>query len=231
MSYKILIIEDESSIRELVRMALEEANITEIIEAENGIEALKKVDRYQPSLILLDWMMPEMDGLSVCRTLKMQEHTRNIPIIMLTAKSEESDIVLGLEMGAIDYITKPFSRKVLVARVRAHLREQSEQTTLAEVRRGALILNSEQHYCKLDGENISLTFSEFEILTMLAKHPGRVYTRNQIIQNIKGDGYPVTERSVDVQIVNLRKKLGLWGTNHIETIRGIGYRLKQENYQ
>lgn len=231
MSYKILIVEDESSIRELVRMALEEANITEIIEAENGIEALKKVDRYQPSLILLDWMMPEMDGLSVCRTLKMQEHTRNIPIIMLTAKSEESDIVLGLEMGAIDYITKPFSRKVLVARVRAHLREQSEQTTLAEVRRGALILNSEQHYCKLDGENISLTFSEFEILTMLAKHPGRVYTRNQIIQNIKGDGYPVTERSVDVQIVNLRKKLGLWGTNHIETIRGIGYRLKQENYQ
>ena len=231
MSYKILIVEDESSIRELVRMALEEANITEIIEAENGIEALKKVDRYQPSLILLDWMMPEMDGLSVCRILKMQEHTRNIPIIMLTAKSEESDIVLGLEMGAIDYITKPFSRKVLVARVRAHLREQSEQTTLAEVRRGALILNSEQHYCKLDGENISLTFSEFEILTMLAKHPGRVYTRNQIIQNIKGDGYPVTERSVDVQIVNLRKKLGLWGTNHIETIRGIGYRLKQENYQ
>ena len=128
MSCKILIAEDESSIRELVRMALEEANLTEIIEAENGKDALKKAERYQPSLILLDWMMPEMDGLSVCRTLKMQEHTRNIPIIMLTAKSEESDIVLGLEMGAIDYITKPFSRKVLVARVRAHLREQTDHT-------------------------------------------------------------------------------------------------------
>ena len=231
MSCKILIAEDESSIRELVRMALEEANLTEIIEAENGKDALKKAERYQPSLILLDWMMPEMDGLSVCRTLKMQEHTRNIPIIMLTAKSEESDIVLGLEMGAIDYITKPFSRKVLVARVRAHLREQTEQTAITEIRRGALLINQDQHYCKLDGANIDLTFSEFEILTMLAKHPGRVYTRNQIIQNIKGDGYPVTERSVDVQIVNLRKKLGTWGSECIETIRGIGYRLKQENWQ
>ena len=231
MSCKILIAEDESSIRELVRMALEEANLTEIIEAENGKDALEKAERYQPSLILLDWMMPELDGLSVCRTLKMQEHTRNIPIIMLTAKSEESDIVLGLEMGAIDYITKPFSRKVLVARVRAHLREQTEQTAITEIRRGALLINQDQHYCKLDGANIDLTFSEFEILTMLAKHPGRVYTRNQIIQNIKGDGYPVTERSVDVQIVNLRKKLGTWGSEYIETIRGIGYRLKQENWQ
>lgn len=231
MSCKILIAEDESSIRELVRMALEEANLTEIIEAENGKDALEKAERYQPSLILLDWMMPELDGLSVCRTLKMQEHTRNIPIIMLTAKSEESDIVLGLEMGAIDYITKPFSRKVLVARVRAHLREQTEQTAITEIRRGALLINQDQHYCKLDGANIDLTFSEFEILTMLAKHPGRVYTRNQIIQNIKGDGYPVTERSVDVQIVNLRKKLGTWGSKCIETIRGIGYRLKQENWQ
>ena len=109
MSYKILIADDEPSIRELVRMALEEANLTEIIEAENGQDTLEKAARFQPSLILLDWMMPEMDGLSVCRTLKMQENTRNITIIMLTAKSEESDIVLGLEMGAVDYITKPFS--------------------------------------------------------------------------------------------------------------------------
>ncbi len=231
MSYKILIADDESSIRELVRMALEEANLTEIIEAENGQDALNKAERCQPSLILLDWMMPEMDGLTVCRTLKMQESTRNIPVIMLTAKSEESDIVLGLEMGAIDYITKPFSRKILIARVRAHLREQTSQISTTEIRRGTLLLNIEQHYCKLDGENIDLTFSEFEILSLFAKHPGRVYTRNQIIQRIKGDGYPVTERSVDVQIVNLRKKLGDWGNTHIETIRGIGYRLKQEIWQ
>lgn len=228
MSCKILIAEDESAIRELVRMALEEANLTDIIEAEDGKDALEKAERYQPALILLDWMMPEMDGLSVCRTLKMQESTRNIPVIMLTAKSEESDIVLGLEMGAVDYITKPFSRKILVARVRAHLREQTEISSVTEIRRGTLLLNTEQHLCKLNGESIELTFSEFEILTLFAKHPGRVYTRNQIIQRIKGDGYPVTERSVDVQIVNLRKKLGEWGSNHIETIRGIGYRLKQE---
>ena len=231
MSYKILIADDEPSIRELVRMALEEANLTEIIEAENGRDTIEKAAHFQPSLILLDWMMPEMDGLSVCRTLKMQENTRNIPIIMLTAKSEESDIVLGLEMGAVDYITKPFSRKILIARVRAHLREQSEQSSAFEIRRGSLLINTEQYYCKLDGENIDLTFSEFEILSHFAKHPGRVYTRNQIIQRIKGDGYPVTERSVDVQIVNLRKKLGEWGTKNIETIRGIGYRMKQENWQ
>ena len=157
MSYKILIADDEPSIRELVRMALEEANLTEIIEAENGRDTIEKAARFQPSLILLDWMMPEMDGLSVCRTLKMQENTRNIPIIMLTAKSEESDIVLGLEMGAVDYITKPFSRKILIARVRAHLREQSEQNSAFEIRRGSLLINTEQHYCKLDGENIDPT--------------------------------------------------------------------------
>ncbi|NMA44169.1 MAG: response regulator transcription factor [Oligosphaeraceae bacterium] len=231
MRHKVLIAEDEPAIRELVRLALEEANITEIIEASNGKEALEKAERYQPSLILLDWMMPEMDGLTVCRTLKMQESTRNIPIVMLTAKSEEGDIVLGLEMGAVDYITKPFSRRVLIARVRAHLREQSETTIANEIRRGSLMLNIEQHLCKLNGEPVELTFSEYEILALFARHPGRVYTRNQIIRRVKGDDYPVTERSVDVQIVNLRKKLGEWGSSNIETIRGIGYRLKQENWQ
>lgn len=230
MSYKILIAEDEPSIRELVRMALEEENFTDIVEAENGREAIEKAERYQPSLILLDWMMPEMDGLTVCRTLKMNENTRNIPIIILSAKSEESDIVLGLEMGAIDYVTKPFSRKILIARVRAHLREQTGKVATQELRRGALLVNTDQHYCKLDGENIDLTFSEFEILVLLAKHPGRVYTRNLIIQHIKGDDYPVTDRSVDVQIVNLRRKLGSWGSDNIETIRGVGYRMKQENW-
>ena len=228
MNHKILIAEDEVAIRELIRLALEDAGFTGIIEATDGKDALEKASRYQPSLILLDWMMPEFDGITVCRILKTQDNTKHIPIIMLTAKSEESDIVLGLEMGAVDYITKPFSRKILAARVRTQLREQAEIDSSFEIRRGLLLLNTEQHYCKLAGEEIDLTFSEFEILTLFAKHPGRVYTRNQIIQRIKGDGYPVTERSVDVQIVNLRKKLGTWGQN-IETIRGIGYRLKQEN--
>ncbi len=231
MSYKILIADDESAIRELIKLALAEVNLTDIIEAENGQEAVEKAARYLPALIIMDWMMPVMDGLSACRTLKMQEDTCNIPIIMLTAKSEESDIILGLEIGAIDYITKPFSRNILIARVRAHLRAQSGQNSMTEIRRGALLINTKQHYCKLHGFNIDLTVSEFDIITLLAKHPGRVYTRNQIIEKTKGGGYPVTERAVDVQIVNLRKKLGAWGNNAIETIRGIGYRMKHEDWQ
>lgn len=231
MNGKILLADDEPAIRELVRMALEEANFTDIVEASDGEEALRKATHFQPSLILLDWMMPKLDGLAVCRTLKMQENTRHIPVIMLTAKSEESDIVLGLEMGAVDYITKPFSRKILMARVRAHLRERQALSASTEIRRGALTIYVDQHLCKLDGTAIELTFSEFELLALLANHPGRVYTRNQIIKWIKGDGYPVTERSVDVQMVNLRRKLGAWGSDHLETIRGIGYRFKEEEWQ
>ena len=146
---------------------------------------------------------------------------------MLTAKSEESDLVLGLEIGANDYITKPFSRKVLVARIRTQFRIMSEQEISKELRRAGLVINSDLHSVKLNGNDLELTFSEFEILKLFAAHPGRVYTRNQIIAKIKGEGYPVTERAIDVQIVNLRRKLGLWGAN-IETVRGVGYRMKSE---
>lgn len=223
---KILIVEDEPSIRELVKMALEDAGFSAVYEADDGETALQEVRRVQPDLILLDLMLPGIDGLTVCRKLKSEEDTRHIPIIMLTAKSEESDVVLGLEMGACDYITKPFSRKILAARVRAQLRDQAEAASGNEIRRPGLVINETLHCVKINGSEVELTRSEFAILLLFAAHPGRVYTRNQIILKIKGEDYPVTERAVDVQIVNLRRKLGEWGAENIETIRGIGYRLR-----
>lgn len=222
---KILIVDDEPAIRELVRLALESAGYTALYEAGDGESALKLARQYQVELILLDLMLPGVDGLTVCRKLQNDETTRNIPIIMLTAKSEESDIVLGLEMGATDYITKPFSRKVLVARVRARLRQQTDSADATEIRCEGFAINSERYVATCDGATLDLTRSEFEILKLLAAHPGRVYTRNQIIAKVKGDDYPVTERAIDVQIVNLRRKLGSRG-DVIETVRGVGYRFR-----
>ncbi len=221
----ILLIEDEPPIRELVKLALESAGFTSVLEAGDGETGLDLALRRKPDLILLDLMLPGIDGLTVCRKLKSEEETKLIPVIMLTAKAEESDVVLGLEMGASDYVTKPFSRKILIARVRAQLRDFSEDAASGEIRRAGLVLSEQTHSVSVDGVPVELTFSEFEILRLFAAHPGRVFTRNQIISRIKGDDYPVTERAVDVQIVNLRRKLGEWGSN-IETIRGIGYRVK-----
>lgn len=228
-SKTILIIDDEEPIRELLKLTLQSAGFDSVLEASDGEDGLALAARYLPDLILLDLMLPGMDGLSVCRRLKTSPDTRMIPIIMLTAKSDESDIVVGLEMGANDYITKPFSRKVLTARIRAQFRiaEQQDQSSVLQV--SGLSINKDQRRVSVSGESVSLTFSEFEILVLLAAHPGRVFTRGQIIRRIKGEDYPVTDRAVDVQIVNLRRKLGEWGAAHIETIRGIGYRLAQES--
>jgi len=225
----ILIIDDEEPIRELLKLTLQSAGFDSILESSNGEDGLALATRYMPDLILLDLMLPGMDGLSVCRRLKSSPDTQMIPIIMLTARSDESDIVIGLEMGANDYITKPFSRKVLTARIRAQLRiiEQQNQSSVLQI--AGLSINKDQRRVSVFGESVSLTFSEFEILVLLAAHPGRVFTRGQIIRQIKGEDYPVTDRAVDVQILNLRRKLGEWGAAHIETIRGIGYRLTQES--
>lgn len=222
---RILIIEDEEPIRELLKMTLASAGYTNVAVAVNGEDGLAAARFRTPNLILLDLMLPGLDGLNVCRQLKADSATRNIPIIMLTAKSEESDVVVGLEMGAADYITKPFSRKILIARVRAQLRQWSEQESAGEIRLGELLIQDELHSAKLDGRELELTPTEFAILKLLAAHPGRVFTRNQIIGQVKGQGYPVTERAIDVQIVNLRRKLGDWGAN-IDTVRGVGYRMK-----
>lgn len=225
MNSRILIIEDDDAIREVVRYTLENNGFKDTSEAADGEAGLNIALRERPALILLDLMLPKMDGLEVCRRLKHEESTRDIPVVMLTAKGEESDIVLGLELGAVDYITKPFSGKVLVARIRAHLRQAFEQETADEIRRNGLTLKPSEHTARLNGKPLDLTFTEYGILQMLAARPGRVYTRDQIVSRVKGDDYPVTDRAIDVQMVNLRRKLGAWAIN-VETVRGIGYRMK-----
>ncbi len=225
MNSRILIIEDDDAIREVVRYTLENNGFKDTLEAADGEAGLNIALRERPALILLDLMLPKMDGLEVCRRLKREESTRDIPVVMLTAKGEESDIVLGLELGAVDYITKPFSGKVLVARIRAHLRQAFEQETADEIHRNGLTLKPSEHTARLNGKPLDLTFTEYGILQMLSARPGRVYTRDQIVSRVKGDDYPVTDRAIDVQMVNLRRKLGAWAIN-IETVRGIGYRMK-----
>jgi len=224
-SPKILVIEDDDAIRDVVRFTLESNGFKDVLTAADGESGLKIALREHPALILLDLMLPEMDGLEVCRRLKRDESAQEIPIVMLTAKGEENDIVLGLELGAVDYITKPFSGKVLVARIRAHLRRAFEQESSTEVRFDGLALDTDSHTARLNGKPLDLTFTEYGILLLLARRPGRVYTRDQIVSHVKGDDYPVTDRAIDVQMVNLRRKLGAWSAN-IETVRGVGYRMR-----
>ncbi len=227
---KILVVEDEAPIQELLQFNLERTKYRVKV-VESGEEALEESVNYQPSLILLDIMLPGTDGLEVCKRLKTNPKTQHIPIIMLTALCEEADIVTGLELGADDYITKPFSPRVLLARVKAALRRiESAKPAAAD---GELIsihditIDITRHKVEVAGEDITLTFTEFKVLQLLASQPGRVFTRYQIVDAVHGDDYPVTDRSVDVQIVGLRKKLGEAGP-FIETVRGIGYRFKEE---
>lgn len=223
----ILVVEDEEDISELIKYNLNREGYN-VVCVETGEDGLDKIRQTMPDLILLDLMLPGIDGLRVCKILKNDSKTEHIPIIMLTAKGEEADIVTGLEMGADDYIPKPFSTKVLVARIRSVLRRignPEKPDSSSVVKRRDLVINPGRREILLKGEQLTLTFSEFEILYLLAKRPGWVYTRNQIVNEVKGDDYPVTERAIDVQIVGLRKKLGSYGKN-IETIRGVGYRFK-----
>jgi len=222
---RILVIEDETDIQELVRFNLEKDRY--IVDCrDNGEAGLELAMAKPPALIVLDLMLPEMDGLAVCRKLRADERTRAVPVIMLTAKGEESDVVAGLELGADDYITKPFSPRVLVARVRALLRRTGDDAGDDEARivhRGELEIDPLHHEVRLAGEPISLTLTEFRLLEVLAKRPGVVFTRYQIVDAVKGEDYAVTDRSVDVQVVGLRRKLGAH-SHLIETVRGVGYR-------
>jgi two-component system alkaline phosphatase synthesis response regulator PhoP len=195
---KILVIDDEEDILELLRFNLTKEGY-QVCSASTGEEALSLARTEHPDLVLLDLMLPGIDGLEVARRLKADPLTRSVPIVMLTAKGEESDIVTGLELGAEDYITKPFSRKVLVARLRAVLRRKEEK---------------------------AVDETTFLILSFLARRPGWVFTRSQIVDAVKGDDYFVTDRAVDVQVVGLRKKLGS-ASRLIETVRGVGYRFKE----
>ena len=227
VDHSVLVVDDEEDILELVRYNLEKEGF-QVWGVTTGEAAIKEAMTRRPDLIVLDLMLPGIDGLEVCRMLKARTETTSIPVVMLTAKGEESDVVHGLELGADDYLTKPFSPKILVARVRAVLRRQDSALPDASsvLRIHNLVIHPGRHEVLLEGERIDLTPTEWSILHVLAQRPGWVFTRNQIVDAVRGDNYPVTERSVDVQIVGLRKKLGDQGSL-IETVRGVGYRFKE----
>ena len=220
---KIAVIEDDPGIRTVIRLALKGAGLGTVCEAERGDDGLELVVRERPSLVLLDLMLPGMDGLEVCREIRRTPSVATTPIVMLTAKSTEEDVVRGLEIGADDYIAKPFSRQVLIARIKAALRRpalrQEQVSTL-----GSLRLDKNARTASVDGKELSLTRSEFELLDSLVSQPGRVLTRPQIIASIQNEERDVTDRVVDTMMVGLRRKLGVWAA-HIDTIRGVGYRL------
>ena len=224
---KILVVEDEEDIQELLRynLAKEGYHAHCVSSGEAGLQEARKIF---PDLLILDLMLPEMNGLEVCRQLKNDLNTQPIPIIMLTAKGEETDIVIGLEMGADDYVTKPFSIQVFLSRVRAVLRRgqglESGEPEIFNFK--GLQIHTGKHEVRVEGELVKLTYTEFMILGFLSKRPGWVFTRGQIVDAIRGDGYAITDRAVDFQIVGLRKKLGTV-SKYIETVRGVGYRFEE----
>jgi two-component system phosphate regulon response regulator PhoB len=223
---KILVVDDEEDILELVRYNLSKERYR-VTSALSGEIALQKAREEHPDLILLDLMLPGLDGLSVCRELKRDPAVGSTPIIMLTAKGEDADIVVGLELGADDYIVKPFSPRVLQARIKAVLRRREhDEADDALIRIHDLSIYPARHEVLLKGIPIILTTTEFRILHFLARRPGWVFSREKIINAVKGEDYAVTDRSVDVQIVGLRKKLGSAG-ECIQTVRGVGYKFKE----
>jgi two-component system, OmpR family, alkaline phosphatase synthesis response regulator PhoP len=224
---RILVVDDEEDILELVRFNLAREGY-DVVVAASGEKAIDIARKELPHLIVLDLMLPGIDGLEVTRILKNNPETRGIPIVMLTAKGEEPDIVAGLELGADDYVAKPFSPRILLARVRAVLRRKHNEAPDASdvVKIHNLIIHPGRREVLVNGKNVPLTFTEFGILHYLVKRPGWVFTRTQIVDAVRGTDYFVTDRSVDVQIAGLRKKLGPSGA-FIETVRGVGYRFKE----
>ena len=220
---KIVVIEDDPAIRRVIGLALKTAGYETVLEEDDGRNGLATVLQERPDLVLLDLMLPGLDGLAVCRHIRANPDTGQVPIIMLTAKSEDADIVAGLDAGANDYVTKPFSIEVLLARIRAMLRRPSSgQTQTLEL--DGLVIDDATPRVTLDGQPVSLTLSEYRILGLLVRHRHRVFTRGIIIERISEEQKVVTDRTVDVQMVNLRRKLGAWAS-HVETIRRGGYRV------
>lgn len=224
----VLVVDDEKDIRELLEYNLVR-NGFQVKCVGTGEDALREARQSPPDLVLLDLMLPGVDGLDVCKKLKSDERTAHVPVVMLTAKGEEADQIVGLELGADDYIAKPFSPRVLLARIKAVLRRE-ERTAAGEkeatIEYGPLLINRDRHEVFVEGEPIALTALEMRILCALVGAPGRVYTRYQIVEATQGAGVGVTDRSVDVHIVSLRRKLGDHGAL-IETVRGVGYRFRE----
>jgi two-component system phosphate regulon response regulator PhoB len=223
----IVVVEDESDILELLTYNLTREGY-EVTALANGEQALQLIPRKKPGLILLDLMLPGVGGLEICRLLKAKPETARIPIIMVTAKGEETDVVVGLEMGADDYIAKPFSLRVLMARIHSVLRRREKEPVPAGelLKVHDLVINPGRHEVMGGKTGIELTASEFRLLHFLAQRPGWVFTREQIVDGVKGEDYAVTDRAVDVQMVSLRRKLGR-RADYIETVRGVGYRFKE----
>jgi two-component system phosphate regulon response regulator PhoB len=224
----ILVVEDDEDIQFLIRHNLVKDGF-KVTVASRGEDALRRLKEESFYCILLDIMLPGIDGIEFCRMIKKNIKTQNIPVIMVTAKGEESDIVAGLELGAEDYIVKPFSPRVLIARIRSVLRRKSKElySVSSVLVTAGLEIDPGKHSVTFKGIRIELTHLEFQVLHLLASQPGWVYTRNQIIDSVRDDNYPVTDRSVDVVVVGLRKKLGEAGAL-IETVRGVGYRFAEQ---
>ncbi|MBI5058763.1 response regulator [candidate division KSB1 bacterium] len=222
---KILVVDDEEDILELLRYNLSREG-HQVVTATSGEQALKIVNDSSPDAVILDLMLPGVDGLDLCRTLKSNVETVNIPIIMLTAKDGEADIVTGLELGADDYITKPFSPRVVLARLKAVLRRASSpEITGSTLQFGPLVILPDKHEVRVSGQSVDLTATEFRILQMICRRPGWVYSREQILEFAQGSNSEVTGRAVDVHMVSLRRKLGQAG-DMVETVRGVGYRFR-----
>jgi two-component system phosphate regulon response regulator PhoB len=226
---KLVVIEDEPDILEVMRYNLSREGFR-VICCEDGEDGLRTVRKEAPALVLLDLMLPGADGLEICRILRGDPLTRGIPIVMVTAKGEESDVVLGLGLGADDYVVKPFSPKELVARVKAVLRRsppRADWDSGGRILRGPLLIDPTRYEVRMDNKAVDLTPTEFRLLHFLACHPGRVFTRDQLLNRAIGEDAMVIDRNIDVHIRGLRKKVAPH-THMIETVRGVGYRFKAE---
>ena len=227
---KIVVIEDEDDILEVIAYNLKREGY-EVVTSTSGEDGLEKIEKSSPHLVVLDLMLPEIDGIELCRKLKSDPLTRAIPVIMVTAKGEESDVVLGLGVGADDYITKPFSPRELVARVKAVLRRshtRPEGESRERIARGGVVIDPQRHDVQVDGDPVTLTATEFRLLHFLASHPGRVFTRDHLLSRVIGEDAIVIDRNIDVHVRAIRKKLGPY-RELIETIRGVGYRFKDRD--
>ncbi|HMJ67018.1 MAG TPA: response regulator transcription factor [Candidatus Binatia bacterium] len=227
MKQKILVVDDEPDAVELLEVNLEGAGYT-VASAHDGEEALKKARMTLPDLIILDLMLPEVDGMEVCKILRRDQKTSHIPIIMLTAKAAEIDRVLGLELGADDYVTKPFSPRELVLRVKRLLRAgETEEQKTDRIEWKELVIDIPRHQVTVKGKSIELTATEFKLLTVLAQRKGRVQSREQLLHDVWEYDNLIDTRTVDTHMRRLREKLGQ-GAKYLDTVRGVGYRFVEE---
>ncbi len=228
MAKKILLVEDEEEILQLAKLYLEKEGFRTCL-ARTGLDALKQVKAEHPDLVILDLMLPELDGLEVCKRIRSDSQTAMLPIIMLTAKAEESDTILGLELGADDYVTKPFSPKALVARVKALLRRLERRPDDAtQLEYGTLVLDLDRHEARVKGREVPLTAKEFGLLEHLLRHPGRVLTRDVLLNSVWGYDYYGTTRTVDVHVRRLKQKIPLLN-DVILSVKSLGYKLKEQS--